>query len=50
MIKDMKFENWTPKEEYSRIPFDPNVRHELPKMPNDLQYKFLFGHVPPKEA
>lgn len=36
---------WTDKEEYSRIPFDPNIRHRIPQMSNSLVYRAL-GEVP----
>ena len=33
-----------------RIPFDENVRHNIPVMPNHLQYRFLYGMTPDVEA
>lgn len=33
------------KEEYSRIAFDPNIRHRIPSIPNSLIYRAL-GEVP----
>ena len=33
------------KEEYSKIPFDPNIRHRLPSIPNSLIYRAI-GEVP----
>lgn len=33
------------KEEYSKLPFDPNIRHRLPSMPNSLVYRAI-GEVP----
>jgi large subunit ribosomal protein L13 len=33
-----------------RIPFDENVRHNIPVMPNHLQYRFLDGMLPDVEA
>ena len=41
-----KFE---PKEEFTRIPFDPNIRHRLPTMPNHLLHRFMQNHVPETE-
>jgi len=43
------FEGFKPKEESTRIPFDPNVRHNLPNIPNHLTYRFLYGHMPQTE-
>lgn len=34
------------KKEITDIPFDPNIRHRLPKMPNHLQYRFMDGIEP----
>jgi hypothetical protein len=31
---------FVPKEEYTKIPFDPNIRHRLPEIPNHLMYRF----------
>jgi hypothetical protein len=38
------------KEEFSKIPFDPNVRHRLPEVPNHMMYRFFYGMEPEKEA
>jgi hypothetical protein len=43
---DKKFPGYEPKEEFRKIPFDPNVRHRLPEMPNDLMYGFMNGYRP----
>jgi len=38
-----------PKEEFTRIAFDPAVRHRLPTMPNDLIYRAMTEtHLPPR--
>jgi hypothetical protein len=39
--------DWEPKEEFTRLKFDPNVRHRLPEMPKDLAYRSLY-HMPPQ--
>jgi len=44
-----KFPEYTPKPEFTRIPFDENVRHRLPKIPNHLMYRFMFGYEPEAE-
>ena len=33
------------KEEYSKIPFDPNIRHRIPNIANSLVYRAL-GETP----
>lgn len=38
------------KDEHTRIPFDPNVRHRLPTVPNHVIYSYLYGHAPLTEA
>ena len=50
-----KFEEKAPfipfdtKEEFSRIPFDPAIRHRLPQMPNDLIYRAITeSGLPPR--
>lgn len=44
-----KFPEYQPKEEFTRIPFDENVRHRLPKIPNHLMYRFMYGIEPEAE-
>jgi hypothetical protein len=44
-----EFKPFELKEEFTRIPFDPNVRHRLPSIPNHLTYRYLYGHMPSKE-
>jgi len=44
-----KFPEYSPKPEFTRIPFDENVRHRLPKIPNHLMYRFMFGYEPEAE-
>lgn len=34
-------EKFITKEEYSKIKFDPNIRHRLPEMPNSLVYRAI---------
>lgn len=41
---------FVPTKEQTQIPFDPNVRHRLPSVPNHLSYRFLYGHVPQVET
>ncbi len=40
-------EPFTPKPEFSRLAFDPNIRHNMEDLPNDLIYR-TFDVVPPK--
>lgn len=42
--------DFKPKPEQTRIPFDPNIRHRLPTIPNHLTYRYLYGHMPQGEA
>jgi len=42
-------EQFEPKQEYSRIEFDPNIRHRIDEFPNSLIYRSLVGRVPEKE-
>ena len=42
-------EPFVPKEEYTRLPFDPNIRHRMEEMPNQLVYRALRGVIPEKE-
>jgi hypothetical protein len=35
-----------PKHEYSRLKFDPNIRHVPMEMPNSLTYRYLYGIIP----
>ena len=44
------FPEYQQKEEFSKIPFDPNIRHRLPEIPNHLMNKFWYGVEPEKEA
>jgi large subunit ribosomal protein L13 len=44
------FPEYKQKEEFSKIPFDPNIRHRLPEIPNHLMNKFWYGVEPEKEA
>ena len=41
-----EFEPFVPKEEFSKIPFDPNIRHRLPTIPNHLVEKAFASHLP----
>ena len=45
-----QFPAFKPKEDVMRIPFDPNIRMRIPKMPNHLHYRYLYGEVPKPEA
>lgn len=38
------------KDEHTRIPFDPNIRHRLPTVPNHVMYSYLYGYAPLTEA
>lgn len=42
-LKTPRFET---KDEFTRIPFDPNIRHRHTEMPLHLQYRFMYGHMP----
>lgn len=35
-----------PKEEYTRIKFEPGVRHNLSEIPNHIMYRAFDGAVP----
>lgn len=48
-MKTDKMIKFTPKEEVTRIKFDPLIRHRLPQMPNNLQNMWMRGHIPHKE-
>ena len=41
---------FTPKEEFTRIKFDPNVRHRLPTMPAHLINHYIYGQKPVGET
>lgn len=41
-----QFPEYVQKEGMDRIPFDPNIRHRLPEVPNHLMYQFMKGHAP----
>ena len=41
-----KLKKFEPKEEFTRVKFDPNVRQNLPMMPNHLMQRMLYGHIP----
>ena len=41
-----KLKDFEPTEKQTRIPFDPNVRHRLPKVDNKMMYMFRYGHMP----
>jgi hypothetical protein len=41
-------EPFIPKEEYSRIPFDPNVRPKLMEMDPKIAYEANLGYQPVK--
>lgn len=45
-----EFQPFEPKEEFTRVAFDPNVRHRLHEIPNHLTYRYLYGHMPQQEA
>lgn len=45
-----EFSVFEPKEEFSRIPFDPNIRLRLPEIPNSLAWRYLQGFEPDVEA
>jgi len=38
-----------PKEEYTKIEFDENVRFRVPEMMNTTVWHYLYGHIPPKD-
>lgn len=35
-----------PKEEHTRLKFDPNIRHRPMEMPNHLIYRYMYGMIP----
>lgn len=39
-------EGWKPKEEYSRIEFDPNIRHRMDEIDNTLIYRSIDDAEP----
>jgi hypothetical protein len=41
-----EFKKLEQKEEFSKIPFDPEVRLRLPEMPNHLAWRFFEGYEP----
>lgn len=41
-------EPFIPKEEYSRLPFDPNVRPKLMEMDPKIAYEANLGYQPVK--
>ena len=44
------FSEFIPKEEFTRVPFNPNVRPNLPDLPSaDLTRKHLYGYADPGE-
>ena len=45
----MPAETLVPKEEYNKIPFDPNVRHRIDPIDNTLIYRALRGIEPEYE-
>ena len=47
LVVDKPFEA---KEEYTRLKFDPNIRHRPMEMPNHLTYRYLYGMPPEKKA
>ena len=44
-VKAAPVQRFDVKEEFSRIPFDPSIRHRLPSIPNSLVYRAL-GEIP----
>jgi hypothetical protein len=44
-----KFPRFKPKEEFTKIPFDPNIRLRLPEFTEKEQYNFMFGEQPEEE-
>ena len=38
-----------PKEEFSRLPFDPNTRLRMDEIHPDLIWKGVKGHIPVKD-
>ena len=40
---------FVPKPEYSRLQFDPNVRHRMPEISNDTLYRMVGNYVPQKD-
>ena len=41
--------NWKPKEEYTRVKFDPNLRLRMDELHPDLIWKGIEGRKPEKE-
>jgi hypothetical protein len=48
-VELLKPDRFTPKPEASRLEFDPNIRHRMPEVSNDLIYRILDDVVPMKE-
>ena len=44
-----KFPKFKPKEEYTKIPFDPNIRLRIPEFTEKETYLQLFGETPNEE-
>jgi len=42
-------ERFEPKEEYSRLKFDPNIRNRMEEMPNHIMYRAYDGSIPQLE-
>jgi hypothetical protein len=49
MINASSQERFQPKEEFTRLKFDPNVRHRLPEMDNTIVYRAMQGFEPDYE-
>ena len=45
-----KFPRFKPKEEFTKIPFDPNIRLRLPEFTIDEQYPYMYGELPQDDA
>ena len=49
MVQANKTEEFVPKKEYTRIPFDPNIRHRIDDIDNKLIWRSLVGIEPDYE-
>lgn len=43
-------DRFQPKQDFTQLKFDPNIRHRPMQMPNHLLYRYLYGIKPQKEA
>jgi len=49
MVQANKTEEFVPKKEYTRVPFDPNIRHRIDDIDNKLIWRSMVGIEPDYE-